>query len=106
MQEFSFGIPVVGASSTDLEWLAKPVAVYICREFAGTVLLLCDNASVQLCDFHEWVRVNPSIDRVAEHILGLPVWSRVCELWLPTQHDTHHCTLGAQGQARSNQLVL
>ena len=50
-QEISWGILTVGASSTALEWIAKLLGVWICREAVGRAWVAADSAAALLCGF-------------------------------------------------------
>ena len=95
VQEITWGFLSVAASASALEWLGKLIAVYLCRHTLATIHLICDSSAALLQDFQRWVQVDPWVDRVAKHILGLSVWERVSEYWTPAQHDT-----GSQGIAQ------
>ena len=94
VQEISWGFLSMAASSSALGWLGKLIAVYLCRHTLATIHLIGDSSATLLQEQH-WVHVNPWVDRVAKHILGLSVWERVSEYWTPAQHDT-----GSQGIAQ------
>jgi hypothetical protein len=104
-QEISWGVSAIAASSTTLEWLGKLAAVWLLRTFAGQVILLCDNAAVQICGFTQWVRTVPWLDRWAKQVLMLPIWSRVQEGWLQAQHDSHLGGCASHWQRRADFLA-
>ena len=78
-QEVSWGVLTVGASSTALEWMAKLLGVWICREAEGRIWVTADSAAAA-CGFQRWVWVNPWFDRVAKVVLAHRVWHAVHEL--------------------------
>ena len=104
-QEVSWGVLTVGASSTALEWMAKLLGVWICREAEGRIWVTADSAAALVCGFQRWVWVNPWFDRVAKVVLAHRVWHAVHEPWTPAQHDTKASGLLPGWQERSHHLA-
>jgi ribonuclease HI len=104
-QEICWGLETLASSSTALEWLGKLMAIWILKEYGGTIILLCDSAAAQLCDFTRWVKVCPWLDRWAKLVLSQPIWSRVQEGWMQAQHDSKLRSIPAQWQERADWLA-
>ena len=95
----------VAVSSSALEWLAKILALLLLKQCRGELYLFCDNASVQVSVHRTVLHSQSWVDRLARHVLQLPVFSRVRECWLPAQHDTQDTGQAAQWQARTDELA-
>ena len=86
-QCFSWSVHVSASSSSDLEWLAKLVGLWIVRDYAGAVYVLCDNSAAHLRAFSRALSLSAWVDRVAKVILSQPIVLRVSELWVEAQHE-------------------
>ena len=104
-QEFSFGVVAVAVSSSELEWMAKLLAMLVLQHYRGELYMFCDNASVQVCAHGTIVTTHSWVDRLARKVLQLPVFGRVRECWLPAQHDTQDQGQAAWWQAQSDTLA-
>ena len=103
-QCFSWSVHVSASSSSDLEWLAKLVGLWIVRDYAGAVYVLCDNSAAHLCAFSRALSLSAWVDRVAKVILSLPIVLRVSELWVEAQHDSLSVDLAPEWQAEADRL--
>mmetsp|Transcript_2772 Transcript_2772/g.4981 ORF Transcript_2772/g.4981 Transcript_2772/m.4981 type:complete len:1459 (+) Transcript_2772:1728-6104(+) len=100
-----YRLRVAAADSTALEWLARLLAIWICRDYGGRLVVVCDNSSSFLEKFRNFVSVNPWCDRVAKLVLRQQVVSRLEECWVEAQHDSRSSTWIAQQQKKSDEMA-
>ena len=88
-----------------LEWLAKLIAMLILQHYRGELYMFYDDTSVQMCAYGSIVTTHSWVDRLARKVLQLPVYSGICECWLPAQHGSQDQGQAARWQAQSDKLA-
>jgi hypothetical protein len=104
-QQWSFGFTTLGASSTDLEWFAKLIALFLCKSTSAKLYCTIDSSSAQVCKFQQFLRITPWLDRFAKVVFGELESTNFVELWTPAQHDTGYVGSIADWQAAAHNLA-